>query len=788
MMNDEQIRSTTAREDPAIADNTIGGGTFYGPVLQGRDIKATFMLPAVSDLKPAFLPRDIPVFVGRAPELRKLRENAKTGGTIMVTAIDGAAGVGKTALAVHAAHKLISEFPDGQLYADLHGFTQDQTPLTPAEVLTILLSGFGLPNDDIPARLDGKAAKFRQLTAERKIIILLDNVANEQQVIPLLPGTGSSLVIITSRNMLAGLEVNDRISLDVLPATQAHALLARLMRRSPTKTDKTAITKIAHRCGYLPLALRICGHLLATHRSWTADYLAKQLEQEHDRLDRLDLGPSRQVRAAYEVSYRQLPELDARVFRLLGLHPGIDFDTGATSSLAEVDSSKASRILERLASAHLVEEKTAGRYQMHDLIRLFAIEATNREDDSETQRQAIVKDMLYYLFVADMLESATAIEKYRSEQNDDIELPQGDALALFESERANFVNIQRYAADHNHHYIAVKLGRKMARPLGMLHYLEDWMKVSEKAVAAARSASFKDDESALLTNLGNIHLELREFDKAIEYFELSLDMHQELGDEQGTGIVLNSLGSVYVQTREFGKAVEYYEQSLAIHRQFESQRNASDTLNNLGALTQQMGQLETAIDYYKQSLALTRETKDRYTEASTLSNIGAAYSEMSQWADALAYLQEALSIDRELGNLAGESGALVNLGSTHSGMKNYRVAIDYFKQALSLARKIGHQHREGVALHGLGRAYMKLKQYSDAISFLRQSVDLSRASHDPEGQAASLQELGRCAWMIGEIDLAKQSFKASARYYTKFDSPQAATLMMIVKLLGEYES
>ena len=265
----------------------------------------------------------MPAFTGRDGELARLAGLAG-GGRVVVSAIGGTAGVGKTTLAVHAAHQLLGQFPDGHLYADLRGYTEGQDPAEPGEVLEVFLRRLGVPAEEMPATVEDRSGLLRQVLAGRRVLMVLDNARSEGQVRPLLPGAGGSLVLVTSRSALPGLEVDERISLDILPPDEAAAMLAAIIGVARAGVEREAIAEVAGLCGRLPLALRIAGQLLAAHPRWPVARLAGMLAGERDRLARLGAGDL-QVRAAFEVSYRQLAEEDARVFRRLALHPGPDF-------------------------------------------------------------------------------------------------------------------------------------------------------------------------------------------------------------------------------------------------------------------------------------------------------------------------------------------------------------------------------------------------------------------------------------------------------------------------------
>jgi hypothetical protein len=380
---------------------------------------------------PGLLPRDVPEFTGRDRELARL-VGRKGGGRVVVTAIGGTAGVGKTALAVHAAHQLLGEFPDGHLYADLHGYTEGEAPTEPGEVLEVFLRGLGVRADEIPAGVEERSGLLRQVLASRRVLMVLDNARTEVLVRLLLPGAGASLVLVTSRSMLPGLEVDERISLDVLTEDEAVALLAGLGGHRAA-ADPTAVAEVARLCGRLPLALRIAGQVLATHPTWPVVRLAQLLASERDRLARLGAGDL-QVRAAFEVSYQELAEQDARLFRLLGLHPGPDFTATAAAALAGTEGESAESALGRLANAHLVTEDTVGRFALHDLLRLFARSTCQQADTCDDRSAAETRLVRYYENLAAFLDSCVDPKLRSAAEQDGKPLSSmRQALAVFQA-------------------------------------------------------------------------------------------------------------------------------------------------------------------------------------------------------------------------------------------------------------------------------------------------------------------------------------------------------------------
>ena len=563
---------------------------------------------------PGLLPRDVPGFTGRDEELGRLAGLAR-GGSVVVTAIGGTAGVGKSALAVHAAHQLLDGFPDGHLYADLRGYTAGQDPAQPGEVLEVFLRSLGVPAEEVPAGAEERSGLLRQVLVSRRVLMVLDNARTEAQVRPLLPGVGRSLVLVTSRSVLPGLEADERISLDVLSGDEAAAMLARLMRAARAAANPAAVAEVARLCGRLPLALRIAGQLLAAHPTWPAERLVRMLADEQDRLTRLGAGDL-QVRAAFEVSYRQLAEPDARLFRLLGLHPGPDFDVLAAAALARTEDDTAELALGRLAEAHLVTEDAAGRFGMHDLLRLYA-RATCQQVDTPADRDAAETRLVgHYTDLAGIL-NACVDPRQRPAAEQAVEqaeepLPSmRQALAVFQAERPGLLAALGLAAQRGWDEQVQRLSESTGESLRILRYLDDLLTVRVAALAAARRAGDTPAEGRALNNLGLAYWELRRFKGAIACYRQALAIFREAGDRHGEGRALGNLGTAYGELRRFEEAITSFQHALAIFREAGDRHGEGQALGNLGIAYQAMRQPDRAAACWREAAAAMRDADDR---------------------------------------------------------------------------------------------------------------------------------------------------------------------------------
>jgi tetratricopeptide (TPR) repeat protein len=624
---------------------------------------------------PGTLPREVPGFTGREKELAGLAALA-TGGRVVVSVIDGTPGVGKTALAVHAAHRLLDAFPDGQLYADLHGYTDGQNPAEPGEVLTVFLRRLGVPAEEIPAELEERSGLLRQVLAVRRVLMVLDNARTETQVRPLLPGAGGSLVLVTSRSVLPGLEADKRISLDILPVNEAAAMLAQVIGANRAEVDLDAVAEVARLCGWLPLALRIAGQLLAAHPAWPVARLVEVLAEERKRLARLGAGDL-QVRAAFGVSYAQLAGEDARLFRLLGLHPGPDFTADSAAALAGTEAEAAGLVLDRLAGVHLVTEDAAGRFGMHDLLRLYA-RATCQDTDSPADREAAESRLVsYYVDLAGFLDSCADAELRRAAaqaaQRAGKVLPSTrEARAMFQAERLGLLAAFDLAVQRGWEQQVHQLSCSTQESLTVPRYLDDLLTVHQAALAAARRARDRGVEGIALGNLGNAYRELRQFEQATDCLQQALTIHRKAGDRHREGMALNNLGLAYHELRQFKQATDHCQQALALFRKPGDRHGLGGALNNLGTAYQEQRQFERAIDHHQQALALYQEAGDRHGEGGTLINLGLAHHELRQFKQAAACWRAAAVAMREAGDHE-EATRLKQLAESTQARRRWRL-------------------------------------------------------------------------------------------------------------------
>ncbi|MFI6302925.1 BTAD domain-containing putative transcriptional regulator [Amycolatopsis thailandensis] len=644
---------------------------------------------------PAQLPASLPAFTGRRSELAEMLDRRGTD-AVVISAIGGMAGVGKTTLAVQVAHQIAGDYPDGQLFVDLHGFTAGVEPVEPAVVLDRLLRSLGTPGEQIRRGLDDRAAQFRSKLAGKRVLVVLDNAATEGQVRPLLPATPGCLALVTSRRSLTGLEHAEPVTLDSLGQDDAIELFARVAGRERVASEPLdVLAEVAGLCGRLPLALQVAAARLRARPAWTARHLAALLSDERTRLSELAAG-DRSVAAALALSYRHLDGEPRHLFRLLALHRGDDISVPAAAALAGCDDTGTGALLEMLVDERLLDEPAPGRYRFHDLVRVYAGERALAEESEATREAAITRMLDWYLHTANAA-SALIVPCYPRVVDTppvDTFTSRGEALAWLETERANLVAACHHASGSGRLDTAWKLPLTLFDLFYLRRYRSDWVRTSELGLAAARRTGDPVGEAWMLINLGFGYWEIGRYQDAfdlgqealdrwralaeprgeasalhftagtywrlgrhvecLDHFELALAKYHEAGDRFGTGWALASLGGVYLELSRLDDALRTEEQALMVWRELGDQHGEGIALNNLGDICRELGRLDDAIGYLEPALAVNRAACNRWGEAWALTSLGKVLRDRGHPAEARAHWHDALAIFDELGDPRAE--------------------------------------------------------------------------------------------------------------------------------------
>jgi tetratricopeptide (TPR) repeat protein len=707
------------------------------------------------------LPQDLAGFTGRTCELDRLRHAVRGGDAVVISAIEGMAGVGKTQLAVHAGHLLHQEEPfERVLFVNLRGFDPDlaQPPADPAAVLDGFLRVLGMPGHQIPHDLAARATAYRDRIAGTRALVVLDNAATSAQIRPLLPATPGCLALVTSRRRLTGLRLATHLSVDVFTPDEALTFLTRAVPGVPVGADPHAAARIAGRCGHLPLALSlVAGHIRATAGWSLTDHADRLDERHHDR--RLDTG----VELALHRSYEHLPTAKQRLFRLLALHPGPDIDAYAAAALTGTDVDAASEHLRHLCAEHLLQQTAHGRFVFHDLVRAYATAQARDADRQSARRQALTGLFDYFLHTAGTaIDTLFPAERHRLPRTSpDTPIPPmsdpAAALAWLDIERANLLAVAGHAADHGWPAHTTGLAATLWRHLDAGGHNKEAAFLHTRARQAARVNGDRAAEAQALNNLGLADWRLGRYRQAAAQHERALVLCREVGDREGEARALGNLGIVCWGLGRYEQAAEHLQQTLTMHRELGNRDSAGFTLNNLGLLLQRLGRYPQAIEHHRQALTLHREIGERCGEGYALAALGLVHVRLGRYRRATSQLRRALTLFRQIGAREGEAYALDALGLVDMRLNRLGQAVDHHRQALALFREVGAREGEGDALNNLGNVCRRLGDHGQAVEHHRRSVALFRDMGDPGGMVTALNSLGETLCVGGQFGRARAS-------------------------------
>jgi DNA-binding SARP family transcriptional activator/tetratricopeptide (TPR) repeat protein len=667
--------------------------------------------PAREPLSQPVVPRQLPAaarhFAGRADELRRLTgllaDAAQASPAVAIAAIDGAAGVGKTTLAVHFAHQVADRFPDGQLYVNLRGFDPAGPPMTAAEAIRLFLDTLASPGATVPASLDAQAGLYRSLLAGQRMLLLLDNARDADQVRPLLPASPGCLVIVTSRSQLISLvaaEGADPVSLDVLTEAEARELLTQRLGPDRAASDPAAAGELIRLCVHLPLALSIAAARAASQPELSLAALAADLRDAGGRLDALDAGDAAaSVRAVFSWSYHQLDEGSARVFRLLGLHPGTGVGIGvaAAASMAGLPAREARRALAELARARLLAATAPGRLGFHDLLRAYATERAEAQDTEAERREAFGRMLDYYLHTAyaaallihpNRRAPITAPEPPRPGTVPEQFTQASQALAWFEAERPALLAVAAAALDAGFDRYAWQIPWALSRFLDLRGYWHDEVAVEQLGIAAAQRLGDLAAQAEAHRNRGVACGHLGWHAEAYQHLEQALSLSVEMGDRLGEAYSHGSLAITIGNEGDFRQAYEHARKSLELFTALGYRGGRASALNHVGWTLAQLGDYDEALRCCTEALDLIVTLGNRQVEAATLDSIGYVHYHLGHHAEAVEYYERAMVIQRELGDRLGIAEVLAHVGDARRAAGQLAEARAAWEESLAVLAEL----------------------------------------------------------------------------------------------------
>jgi tetratricopeptide (TPR) repeat protein/transcriptional regulator with XRE-family HTH domain len=741
-------------------------------------------------VKPCQLPAAVRQFVGRKDELAALTyllDQAGGGGVraVVISAIGGMAGVGKTALAVHWAHQFAERFPDGQLYVNLHGFDPGE-PMAAADALAGFLRALGCTDVDIPADTQERAGAFRSRVAGRRMLVVLDNARHAEQIRPLLPGSPGCMTLVTSRDALTGLIAGEgavRLDVDVLPMPEAMRLLRSLIG-TRVDDDPDAAQRLARQCGQLPLALRVAAELASSRPGAPIADLTAELASVQHRLDVLETGGDQRttVRSVLSWSYKALGADARRMFRLVGLHPGPGFDRYAAAALARTSLPATGQLLNQLARAHLIQPTAHARYGLHDLVRSHARELA--ADDGADQSQAALTRLFgYYLHAAaTAMNIAFPADRTRRPAIPPASTPgpalgsESEALTWLGAERENLIAVAAHAAGSGWPGPAESLAAVLETYLETEGFYPEAITIHTHARQAARSAGNPQSEARALNSLGVIDLRQGHYQQSVCYFEQALTLFCTVGDQLGQARALGNLGFTgFLQGRR-QQASDSLQQSLVLFRSLGDKPGQARMHANLGHVDLQQGHYQQAARHLRRSLTLCREIRDQVGEGRALGMLGEIDLRQGRHRQAAVHFLQALAMFRANGDRTSEADVLACLGVTDLRRGRYRQAAGFLEQAHALSQETGDLSSQANALNGLGELLLAIDQPSAAHARHTTALNLALQAGEKHEQARAHNGLAGACQVCGDLSAARRHQQHALILYTELGAPEADLL------------
>ncbi|GAA3422672.1 BTAD domain-containing putative transcriptional regulator [Streptosporangium vulgare] len=739
---------------------------------------------------PRQLPADIARFTGREESLRRLDLllSGEPGGAsaVVITAITGTPGIGKTALATRWGHRVTDRFPDGQLYVNLHGYSRGQ-PVTGAQALYQLLRGLGVATDEIPHEVDERASMYRSLLAGRRMLVVLDNAAKAEQVRPLLPGSSLCKVVITSRDSLRGLSVTHDVhslTLDLLSPGEARTLLGAVLGEDRIRDEPGAVLELARLCGHLPLALRLAAaHLSSRPTLSVADFVTRLLRE--NRLTALDIeeDPHIGVRAAFETSYRSLPEPARRTFRLLGLHPGPDIGVDEVVALAHSSVDDVRAALDTLIGAHLVQHGIAGRFVVHDLVSLFARERAEADDSEPVRRGALTQLFDWYLHT-----TKAAMEHVNTDYSGItlVSEPPSHGIPVFDdhdsatrwldAEYPALISAVNHAAEHEWFGYAWQIAYTLDYFFYLRDRIDDWVTVHQTALSAVRQAGDRHGEGRVLNALGTANMFSGKIERCLDYQRQALDLSRTAGDRKEEAYALGRLGYSLLWAGDFRQAIQNCVRAIELFSRLGDEHGEATVTFTLGIAHLRLGHSLDALRCVERCLAFERKAGNRNDEAYTLKVLGDVHESLGDLTTALDLYQQSIQLNREVGNRRFEANSVNGIGRIRRRQGRHAEALEHHRNALAWAREGGDQYTECEILLDLGTTLLETGDGRAALENQQAALDAALTVKDPYLLGLAHDHLAHALHALGRTDEARSRWKSALDILSPMGVPEAGKI------------
>ncbi|SDI96797.1 AfsR/SARP family transcriptional regulator [Nonomuraea jiangxiensis] len=680
-----------------------GGGAGDELSRQRRASLSEESVPAITAIKPAQLPVAPSLFVGRASHFRQLDSilpKSRDGASPYVCLIWGAPGVGKTALALHWAHKSRDHFPDGQLYTNLRGFDPAGTPVSPAEALRGFLEALHVPARHIPMDLDGRMALYRSIVVDRRILVILDNARDAEQVRPLLPGSAGCRAVVTSRRQLDGLLATHGakpVMLDVFTEGEAVDFLTARLGAERADRDQDTVEAVAGACARLPLALAIVAGRAAAHPRFSIAEVHRELLEGRDRLDALAVDdPVSDPRAVFSWSYGALDASAARLFRLLGTAPGPDISATAAASLAGLPLRTTQSLLGELTRASLLVEHVPGRYTFHDLLRAYAGEQARVLDSESDLREARHRLLDHYVHLA----CAAALKLDPQREPIALDPPRAGVVLIPSPDRSEAFDwfVTEYqgllaavlTAGDGFEVAAWRLAWALATFCTRQGLLQDQIAMQETVLEQAARAGDLVRQALSHRLCARACTMVGDQEQAAHHYEQAIAMYDGIGDRGGAAVVRLGLARVYEFQKQYELAIEQASLSLELFRQREDGRGQAMALNAVGWNHGLLGRYEEALSHCDQALVLCQRLGDAYAEAGIRDSLGFAYHNLGRYGEAVESYEHGLRLFQQAGDRYNEADVLTHLGDTHQAAGSPSLAQAAWRAAIAILDDLRH--------------------------------------------------------------------------------------------------